>query len=89
VVAMTISENSYRVEHPLFRSVLFTKEEAVVEAAERLCRFLIRDLDYGGDRSEVSVEISRYATEEDEGDTRTIWWHFKTVTAVLEVGISE
>ncbi len=86
---MGIPENSYRVEHPLFKSVLFTKEEAAVEAAERLCRFLICDLNATGDRSEVSVEISRYATEEDQSETRTIWWHFKTITVVLEMHSGE
>jgi hypothetical protein len=81
-----MKQGSFRIDHPLFENIIFSDEEDVKNAAERLCLFLIKNTD----RLESSVGILRYATEEDDaGDTQTIWWWHEAVNARLTIGESE
>jgi len=78
-------EGKYRVNHPLFESVVFPDEVEAVNAAERLCSFLIKN----SDRTEVRVDVLRYATDEGSDGVQPIWWWCKTVEAELSIRCGE
>ncbi len=71
----------YRINHPLFNNIVFSDRDTVVSTAERLCLFLIKN----SDRLSASIDITRYDTETGDGETQTIWWHYKTVEAELNI----
>jgi hypothetical protein len=69
-------EGMYRIGHNLFDDAIFLNSDDAEKAARSFCRFLIAKA--GAD--EATIEVLRYATDEDsDGRVVTDWWHYKTV----------
>ena len=75
-------KGKYRIDHPLFQDIVFVEEETAVNAAERLCLFLIRSSEQ---RTEASIDVLKYDTDTSDGDIKTIWWFHKTIEATLQI----